>query len=172
MGGLDGVVNGAGATWIKPTVETPLDQWQTMLDLHMTGTFLVCREAAPFLQKSANASIVNLSSVAGLLPGLSGAAYAAAKAGQIVFSKALAVELAPNVRVNVLCAGPTNTDLSNPNYAAMKKAGTYDGFMKMFPLARIAEPVEIARVVTFLLSSEASYVTGAAWTSDGGRGLH
>jgi NAD(P)-dependent dehydrogenase (short-subunit alcohol dehydrogenase family) len=172
MDGLDGVINAAGATWIKPTVETPLSKWREMLDLHMTATFLVCREAAPFLQREKEAAIVNLASVAGLLPGLSGAAYAAAKAGQITFSKALAVELAPKVRVNVLCAGPTNTSLSNPNYEAMKQGGTFEAFMRMFPLARIAEPAEIAQVVTFLVSREASYVTGAAWTADGGRALH
>jgi NAD(P)-dependent dehydrogenase (short-subunit alcohol dehydrogenase family) len=172
LGGLDGVVNAAGATWIRPTSETPIERWREMLDLHMTATFLVCREAIAPLQQCPDSAIVNISSVAGLLPGLSGAAYAAAKGGQIVFSKALAVELAPRVRVNVLCAGPTDTPLSNPNYDAMRAAGTFEGFMRLFPLGRIATPHEIAQVVTFLISSAASYVTGAAWTADGGRALH
>lgn len=172
LGGLDGIVNAAGATWMRPASETPIERWREMLDLHMTATFLVCREATSALQQSSDSAIVNISSVAGLLPGLSGAAYAAAKAGQIAFSKALAVELAPKVRVNVLCAGPTDTPLSNPNYDAMRAAGTYEAFLRLFPLARIASPAEIAQVVTFLLSKEASYVTGAAWTADGGRSLH
>jgi NAD(P)-dependent dehydrogenase (short-subunit alcohol dehydrogenase family) len=172
LDGLDGVVNAAGATWMRPTLDTPIERWREMLDLHMTATFLVCREAIPALLQSTDSAIVNISSVAGLLPGISGSAYAAAKAGQIVFSKALAVELAPKVRVNVLCAGPTNTPLSNPNFDAMREAGTYEAFMRLFPLGRIASTPEIARIVTFLISSEASYVTGAAWTADGGRSLH
>jgi NAD(P)-dependent dehydrogenase (short-subunit alcohol dehydrogenase family) len=172
MGGLDGVVNAAGYTWTRTTVDTPLADWQGMLDIHMTATFLVCREAAPFLLKDPRSAIVNIASVAGLLPGISGAAYAAAKGGQIVFSKALAVELAPTVRVNVLCAGPTETGLSRPNYNAIAESGGWDAFMKLFPLARIAEPREIAQVACVLLSDEASYTTGAVWSADGGRSLH
>jgi NAD(P)-dependent dehydrogenase (short-subunit alcohol dehydrogenase family) len=172
LGGLDGLVNAAGSTHTHKTTETTLDLWQQMVDIHMTATFLMCREAIPALREQPNAAIVNISSVAGLLPGISGAAYAAAKGGQIVFSRALAVELAPRVRVNTMCAGPTETALSRPNIDAIRKAGGYDKFISLFPLARIAEPMEIAEVVTFLLSARASFVTGAVWTADGGRSLH
>jgi NAD(P)-dependent dehydrogenase (short-subunit alcohol dehydrogenase family) len=172
LGGLDGLVNAAGATWTRPTVETSLQTWNEMLAVHMTGTFLVCREAAGILRRSPDAAIVNVSSVAGLLPGLSGSAYAAAKGGQIVFSKALAVELAPQVRVNILCPGPTETTLSRPQYDAMAQAGEFEAFLAKFPLGRIAGAEEIARVACFLVSADAAYVTGAVWTADGGRSLH
>ena len=172
MGALDGVVNCAGYTSMRKVEDTPLDEWRGLLDIHMTASFLVSRAAIPALRQGSDASIVNIASVAGLLPGISGAAYAAAKGGQIVFSKALAMELAPAIRVNALCVGPTATMLSIPNYEAMKESGAYPDFLKLFPLARIAEPEEIARVAVFLLSSEAAYVTGAAWSVDGGRSLH
>jgi NAD(P)-dependent dehydrogenase (short-subunit alcohol dehydrogenase family) len=172
LGGIDGVVNGAGITWTKLTEETTLQSWQSMLDIHMTATFLICRECIPHLRKAGKATIVNLASVAGLLPGLSGASYAAAKAGQITFSKALAAELAPNIRVNALCAGPTDTDLSRPNYEIMKQNGKWEGFLNMFLLHRISEPKEIAAGLLFLTSDESSFITGVALAADGGRSLH
>lgn len=172
LGGIDGVVNCAGFASMRKVTETTIEEWRALLDIHMSATFLVSRAAIPALRTERHASIVNVASVAGLLPGISGAAYAAAKGGQIVFSKALAVELAPAVRVNALCVGPTATALSTSNFEAMKRAATYADFLRLFPLARIAEPEEIAAVAAFLLSSEAAYVTGAAWSVDGGRSLH
>jgi NAD(P)-dependent dehydrogenase (short-subunit alcohol dehydrogenase family) len=76
------------------------------------------------------------------------------------------------VRVNTLCAGPTDTPLSRPNIDTIRNVGGYDDFIKLFPLRRIAEPMEMAQVATFLLSARASHVTGAVWTADGGRSLH
>ena len=118
------------------------------------------------------AAIVNVASVAGLLPGISSSAYAAAKGGQILFSKALAAELAPDVRVNALVVGPTETPLTEPNFRAMHDSGAYEDFIRLFPLGRVAKPGEIANVAAMLLSDQASFVTGAAWTVDGGRSLH
>lgn len=172
LGGIDGVVNSAGITWMKLTENTSLAEWRSMLDIHMTGTFLVCRECIPHLRAAGKASIVNLASVAGLLPGLSGASYAAAKAGQITFSKALAAELAPHIRVNALCAGPSDTDLSRPNYEIMKQAGQWEGFLSKFLLHRVSDPSEIAQAILFLISNESSYITGVALAADGGRSLH
>jgi NAD(P)-dependent dehydrogenase (short-subunit alcohol dehydrogenase family) len=172
LGGIDGLVNAAGITWTKLTEETSLADWQAMLNIHMTATFLVCRECIPHLRAAGRASVVNLASVAGLLPGLSGASYAAAKAGQITFSKALAAELAPTIRVNALCAGPSDTDLSRPNYEIMKQAGQWEAFLSKFLLHRVSDPSEIAAALLFLISHESSYITGVALAADGGRSLH
>jgi NAD(P)-dependent dehydrogenase (short-subunit alcohol dehydrogenase family) len=173
MGGIDGLVNCAGFASMRSLCDTSLSEWRSLIDIHMTACFLTSRAAAPFLDRAApHAAILNIASVAGLLPGISGAAYAAAKGGQILFSKALAMELAPRVRVNALCVGPTATTLSQPNYDAMRDAGTYADFLKLFPIGRIAEPSEIAAIAAFLLSRKAAFVTGAAWTVDGGRSLH
>ncbi len=172
MGGLDGIVNSAGFTHNPSIEKTKLKDFNAQIAIHMTATFLVCREAIPHLRKAGKATIVNIASVAGLLPGLSGGVYAAAKGGQIVFTKALAMELAPNIRVNVVAAGPANTPLSEPNYQIMKKAGTWDKFMEKFALARISEPEEIAGSVLFLTSDDSSYTTGSVVSAEGGRALH
>jgi NAD(P)-dependent dehydrogenase (short-subunit alcohol dehydrogenase family) len=172
LGGLDGVVNSAGFATMASIEKTTLTAWQALLDVHMTATFLVCRASVAALRREKSAAIVNIASVAGLLPGISSAAYAAAKAGQIVFSKALAVELAPTVRVNALVVGPTETPLTAPNFAAMHESGGFERFIELFPIGRVATPEEIAGVAAFLLSDQAAFVTGAAWTVDGGRSLH
>lgn len=172
LGGLDGVVNSAGFATMGPIEETSVADWRALLDIHMTATFLVCRASVGALRKESSAAIVNIASVAGLLPGISSAAYAAAKGGQILFSKALAVELAPAVRVNALIVGPTETPLTETNFQSMHDSGTFGDFLKLFPLGRVAKPEEIANVATLLLSDQASFVTGAAWTVDGGRSLH
>jgi len=172
LGGLDGVVNSAGFATMAPIAQTTLAQWQALLAIHMTATFLVCRASVDALRAETASSIVNIASVAGVLPGISSAAYAAAKGGQILFSKALAAELAPFVRVNALVAGPTQTPLTDVHFKAMHDSGTYEDFIKLFPLGRPAEVGEIANVAAFLLSDQASFVTGAAWATDGGRSLH
>lgn len=172
LGGLDGVVNSAGFATMSSIERTTLSAWQALLDIHMTATFLVCRASVKALRYAPSAAIVNVASVAGLLPGISSVAYAAAKAGQIVFSKALAVELAPKVRVNALVVGPTETPLTADNFEALHKSGDFENFIKLFPVGRVATPEEIAGVGAFLLSDQAAFVTGAAWTVDGGRSLH
>lgn len=172
LGGLDGVVNSAGFATMGPIEQTSLADWRALLDIHMTATFLVCRASVAALRTEKAAAIVNVASVAGLLPGISSAAYAAAKGGQILFSKALAAELAPAVRVNALIVGPTETPLTEVNFQSMHDNGTFGDFIKLFPLGRVAQPEEIANVAAMLLSDQASFVTGAAWTVDGGRSLH
>lgn len=172
MGGLDGIVNCAGFTTMAPIEKTTVDMFRAQLDIHIIAPFLVCREAVPFLRKAGKGTIVNIASVAGLLPGLSGSAYSAAKGGEILFTKALAMELAPKIRVNVVAAGPANTSLSIPQYELMKKNGTWAGFMSKFALARVADPEEIVGAVLFLTGDESSYTTGTVVSADGGRALH
>lgn len=170
LGGIDGLVNSAGVVALHPIEETSLEVWRRVIDVNLTGAFLVCREASPWLQKAKGATIVNISSAQALMPIATAGAYAASKGGVLSFSKALAADLAPNVRVNTICPGLVDT----PMNAGLKKSAD-DGPpvpLDKYLLRRWAAPEEIANSILFLTSSDSSYITGTALAVDGGRTFH
>jgi NAD(P)-dependent dehydrogenase (short-subunit alcohol dehydrogenase family) len=163
LGGIDGVVNAAGIMPTGRMEQTPASVFRKVLDINLTGTWLVARACLPWLQKQAGSTIVNIASAAGLLPNAPGlTAYAASKGGVVNVSRAMAAELAPAIRVNCVCPGMVDTPMAEGLHG---NAGNY-------ALKRIADPQEIARVLLFLSSTESSYVTGAVWAADGGRSFH
>jgi NAD(P)-dependent dehydrogenase (short-subunit alcohol dehydrogenase family) len=163
LGGIDGVVNAAGIMPTGRMAETPAAVFRKVLEVNLTGTWLVARACLPWLQKHKGATIVNIASAAGLLPNAPGlTAYAASKGGVVNVTRAMAAELAPDVRVNCVCPGMVDTPMAEGFHA---NVGNY-------ALKRIADPQEIARVLMFLTSSDSSYVTGAIWAADGGRSFH
>lgn len=171
LGGLDAVVNGAGIASMKRAEETPLDLWRSMLDVNLTGTFLVCRAAIPHLRACEGATIVNIASASGLLPSAAGAAYGVSKAGVDMLTKYLARELAPSIRVNSVCPGMVDT----PMMAAMAPKGdpAVEAAIKAtYALQRAAQPHEIAGAILFLTSRESTYITGVSLAVDGGRTFH
>lgn len=163
LGGIDGLVNVAGIMRIGPMGEVPTDVWRQVLDVNLTGTYLVSRCCLPWMQNEAGASIVNIASAAGLLPNAPGlTAYAASKAGVVNLTRAMAAELAPKIRVNCVCPGMVDTPMA-------------DGFranVGNYALKRIADPDEIASVILFLIGADGSYMTGATLAADGGRSFH
>ena len=164
MSGIDGVVNAAGIMSKGLTTEVPADAWRRILEVNLTGTYIVVRSCLPWMQREEQeGTIVNIASAAGLLsnaPGLT--AYAASKGGVIALTRVLAAELAPKIRVNSVCPGMVDTPMAD-GYRA--NVGNY-------ALKRLADPMEIARAILFLTASESSYVTGAALATDGGRSFH
>ena len=163
LGGIDGIVNAAGIMPTGRMADTPAAVFRKVLEVNLTGTWLVARACLPWLQKHKGSTIVNIASAAGLLPNAPGlTAYAASKGGVVNVTRAMAAELAPDVRVNCVCPGMVDTPMAEGFHA---NVGNY-------ALKRIAEPQEIARVLMFLTSSESSYVTGAVWAADGGRSFH
>ena len=172
MGGLDGLVNCAAYSKGGP-IETMTDALLgRFIAVNLTAPYILCRAALPYLRRSETATIVNIASAQGLLPNApNNTAYAATKGGLIAFSKGLACEVAPKVRVNTVCPGLTNTpmtaflfkDYPNPNDAP---------FVQQYALRRAAEPIEIARGVLFLSCDDSSYVTGVTLPVDGGRTYH
>jgi NAD(P)-dependent dehydrogenase (short-subunit alcohol dehydrogenase family) len=168
LGGLDGLVVSAGIGSQIPFAELDRTQWQRVVDVNLTGSYQCCRLALPYLQASKNATIVTVASAAGLLPAGPGlAAYAASKAGLIAFTKAIAHELAPNIRANTVCPGPVDTPLLPEAFraAASLPRGAY-------AMGRVAQAEEIARGILFLTASDSSFVTGVALAIDGGRTFH
>lgn len=161
LGRLDCVFNSAGYVRFVPLHELTLADWNHMLAVHLTGTFLVCRAALPVMKETGGGAIVNMASASALLARPNLAAYAAAKGGVIAFSRQLALDAHEyGVRVNVVAPGSVRTPLL---------AGVYEpGAVPHAIQPRIAEPEEIASTVCFLLSDEASFVTAALLVADGG----
>lgn len=171
LGGIDGVVNAAGVIALGTLANTTLASWQRQIDVNMTGPFLICRAALPWLQKNEAATIVNISSAQALKPAGASAGYAASKAGLLNFSKAMAAELAPAIRVNAVCPGIVDTPMvKQVNAAAGKPDATPT--LKDYALGRMAQPEEIAAAVFYLTGNESSFVTGIAMAVDGGRSFH
>ncbi|PSC02909.1 3-oxoacyl-ACP reductase [Alsobacter soli] len=170
MGGLDGLVNAAGIFPVRKLEETSLELWRKTLDVNLTGPFLVSRAAARHLRAAGAATIVNVGSGSALLPYPELSAYGASKGGLAMLSKVLAAELAPQVRVNVVCPGMTRTGMVTswfPDPEALAERAK-----SVYALGRIGEPIEVAQAILFLTSAESSFVTGVTLAVDGGRTYH
>jgi NAD(P)-dependent dehydrogenase (short-subunit alcohol dehydrogenase family) len=163
MGGIDGVVNAAGVMLRGSVLEVDVATWRRVIDINLTGPYVVVRACLPWLREAPSATIVNIASGQGLLPNVPDrTAYAASKGGVVNLTRALAAELAPGIRANSICPGLVDTPMAN---GVRANVGNY-------ALRRLAEPMEIASAILFLTSAESSYVTGAALAADGGRSFH
>lgn len=171
FGKLDILVNNAGIfPKIKKLHEIEEEEWIEVLDINLTGAFRFTKESIPYLRKT-KGCIVNISSDAGLkaYQGFNVDAYSASKASLILLTKCLALEYAKEkIRVNCICPGVVNTDMSKP----FLKTTTDKEFMNNeHPLGRIGEPEEIGKAVLYLVSDDASWITGSILTVDGGESI-
>lgn len=169
FGGIDGVVNAAGVMNTDWAEAVTLDDWRRVIDVNLTGTFVVCRACLPHLRAAGGGTIVNMSSGQGLLPFKQRSAYAASKAGVISLSKTLAMEWAPLVRVNTICPGVVDTPMVRAGYSPEQ---LQEHVGPRHALGRIAQPREIALAALYLSSQESSFVTGIVLAVDGGRSFH
>jgi NAD(P)-dependent dehydrogenase (short-subunit alcohol dehydrogenase family) len=170
FGGLDTVIANAGIFLFgRDTIATELDlkTWQQCIDVNLTGMFLTCKHGLRALLRNGAGSVV----ITGSPTGTHGAAptftaYSASKAGTYGLMRILAVDyVSKNIRVNAVLPGTTQSALVT---TLMADSATRAEFLAKIPMARAADPREIANVIAFLASDEASYVTGAAWYADGG----
>lgn len=174
MGGLDGVVNSAGIDLLRPFAEMSAADWRRIMAVDVDGPFLVCRAALPALRAAGAGSIVNIASAAGLRPLEHRTAYCSAKAALVMFSKALAVDLAPDdIRVNVICPGIIETPLFRSSFENdADPAASLRTITDRYLIRRAGRPEEIAAAALFLTGTECGYMTGAAMAVDGGRSFH
>jgi NAD(P)-dependent dehydrogenase (short-subunit alcohol dehydrogenase family) len=172
LGGLDGLVNAAGVFINRGLMDTGPEVWSQTIAVNLTGTFLCVQAAVPFLRQAPHATIVNIGSGVGLLPtGGGSTAYVASKGGVIAMTRALAAELAPSIRVNVVCPGAVETPMTEGTLR--DAAGSVvPAIVGRYALGRPASPGEIAAGILFLSSHESSFVTGISLAVDGGRTFH
>jgi meso-butanediol dehydrogenase / (S,S)-butanediol dehydrogenase / diacetyl reductase len=165
-GKIDGLVNNAPSIHTGKIVDLSLSAWKTNFKANLDAVFLTTKTVLPWMIEAKKGSIVNIASVVGLKGVAYMSAYGAAKAGLINFSRAAAIEAAPYVRVNCLIPGAVLTPATEraiPDEAMMKAT------INSIPLKRIAEPIELAKPISFLLSSDSSFITGASLVVDGGK---
>ena len=169
-GRLDILHNNAGI-FLKPTPAHDLteDDWDRVFDTNIKGVWLGCKYAVPELIKAGGGTIVNTASMAGIRGRPYTSAYCASKGAVVMFTKTLAIELAPyNIRVNCICPGAVNTPLIHHLGVTQEQAAAQ--VLADQPIARFARPEEIGQAVLYLASdAESSYVTGHALQIDGGQ---
>ncbi|SDN23872.1 SDR family NAD(P)-dependent oxidoreductase [Allokutzneria albata] len=166
-GRVDVLVNNAGISFIVPAEETEPAQWRRVMDINLTGPFVLSQALGRHMLAAGSGSIVNIASVAGLQGVADRAAYNASKHGLIGLTRTLAVEWgARGVRVNAVCPGWVKTDMD----VTAQDAGLYDDsdITDHVPVGRFAVPEDIANAVLFLAQPSSSFVNGIALPVDGG----
>ncbi|MCK7611615.1 SDR family NAD(P)-dependent oxidoreductase [Roseibium sediminicola] len=164
FGRLDAVVNNAGVAEFGPIEQTDFAMWRRVMDTNLDGVFLVSQATLPALKETRGA-IVNIASISGLRASTLRVAYGTSKAAVIQLTKQQAAELGEyGIRSNCVCPGPVRTKLA----MAVHSQEIIDAYHDAIPLNRYGSELEIAEVIAFLCSEQASYVTGQVIASDGG----
>jgi len=167
---IDVLINNAGITGgMADGLEVEDELWQKVLDVDLTGVFLCTKYAANEMIKSGGGSIVNMSSMLGIVGSLHSTPYHAAKGGIRTFTKAMAIVLAPHgIRVNSIHPGYIETDMVRQVFEDLGDPNARKNAESLHPLGRLGKPVEVAYAALFLACEESSFVTGAELVIDGG----
>jgi NAD(P)-dependent dehydrogenase (short-subunit alcohol dehydrogenase family) len=172
FGRLDILVNSAGVALLRDIETTTLDAWRALMAVNLDGTFLGCKHAVRVMKERGGGSIVNMSSVAGLIGSGNLAAYSASKGGVRLLTKSVALHCARK-GYNIRCNSVHPSFVETPMLRAMIAAGRDPAKMEAnytgaAPLGRLAQPIEVARTILFLASDESAFTTGAELVVDGG----
>lgn len=169
FGQIDVLLNNAGVANVENAEDMSYESWKRVIDVNLNGAFLVAREVGKQMIKQRNGSIINISSMSGMIVNTpqNQCAYNASKAGVIMLTKSLAVEWAKHhIRVNTIAPGYMNTEM-NHNYLRGREE-TYQKWLELTPMHRLGEPEELGGLAVYLASEAASFVTGSVFNVDGG----
>jgi meso-butanediol dehydrogenase/(S,S)-butanediol dehydrogenase/diacetyl reductase len=170
FGRLDILFNNAGIGCFAATPDVSLEEWRRVIDIDLSGVFYGCRAAIPVMKAQGGGAIINTASASGLAGDYSFAAYNAAKGGVVNYTRAAGIDHArEGIRINAVCPGPVDTPIISGIDAWQ---GVRDAWNERVPMGRFARADEIASVVAFLASDDASYMTGAIISVDGGLTAH
>jgi len=171
FGKIDILINDAGIVRHVKAEEMSLKDWNDVINVNLTGVFIVSQIVGKVMIEQKSGSIINISSMSGLIVNTPQCqcAYNASKAGVILLTKSLATEWAGyNVRVNTIAPGYMNTELTAMFIKDERNKPTVDRWMQFTPMGRVGEPEELGGIAVYLASDASSYVTGSVFTVDGG----
>jgi len=165
------LVNNAGVNIDKPFADLDVESWRRVIDVNLTGPFLLTRAVLPHMAGTDDPVIVNIGATTGIRPRRNGANYCASKAGLLQLTKCLALELAPDIRVNCLIPGMTETDELRERFN-LDDPASRKAVLSEIPLDRIGTVENIADAFEFLVSKKSSYVSGQRLIVDGGQFMY
>jgi meso-butanediol dehydrogenase / (S,S)-butanediol dehydrogenase / diacetyl reductase len=169
LGRIDVLYNNAAVQMSGNLVDTTEEQWDLTIDTNLTAIFRACRAAIPHMLAGGGGSIINTSSVLGLIGSEGYAAYGAAKAGLVALTRQIAVEHGPEIRANVIAPGSIDTPRFRKVAAEMDDGeGFVAGLLTNIPLRRLGLAEDVAGIALFLASDQSSYTSGAVVPADGG----
>lgn len=171
FGGLNILANNAGILGRKALAEMEESEWERMYFINVKGPFLCAKAAIPYLKQRDKSKIVNIASVAAIIPRMNQTHYCGSKAALIQMSKVLALELASSkITVNVLCPGMTGTEMIASTWKSDPES--YNRWLATVPIGKMGEPEDHANLLAFLCSSEADHITGQVISVDGGQTIN
>jgi 3-oxoacyl-[acyl-carrier protein] reductase len=167
-GRADVLVNNAGSAMRKPFMKTTMDELDELYRIDLRSVFAMTQALVPLLKEEGGGSIINISSILGILGSAQSTAYCAMKGGVVNLTRAMAAELGPDIRVNCLCPSHIVTSMMQGEIDRLEAAGKMDKLNRLFPMKRVGYPEDMNGAIVFFASADSAWVTGNFLMIDGG----